>query len=252
MMMMAATTMTMTMMTTEMTDGKRYMKLRHEQKHQISRMEDLVLAGRLSKLFERDSHAGPDGSYRVTSLYFDTPYDKALREKMDGISRREKFRLRYYGTDVSYIRLEKKFKIGGMCGKRSRRISRDQAQALLAGELALPPADEPLLLELYSKIQGQQLRPKTVVRYDREAFLFEPGNVRITLDRRIRTGQSPQDFFREDFFREDSCLIQVMDPFTVLEVKYDEMLPEIVEMAVQVPGRQASACSKYALCRRFD
>lgn len=129
-MMMAATTMTM--MTTEMTDGKRYMKLRHEQKHQISRMEDLVLAGRLSKLFERDSHAGPDGSYRVTSLYFDTPYDKALREKMDGISRREKFRLRYYGTDVSYIRLEKKFKIGGMCGKRSQRISRDQAQALLA------------------------------------------------------------------------------------------------------------------------
>ncbi|MFR3139588.1 MAG: polyphosphate polymerase domain-containing protein [Lacrimispora saccharolytica] len=250
MMMMAATTMTM--MTTEMTDGKRYMKLRHEQKHQISRMEDLVLAGRLSKLFERDSHAGPDGSYRVTSLYFDTPYDKALREKMDGISRREKFRLRYYGTDVSYIRLEKKFKIGGMCGKRSRRISRDQAQALLAGELALPPADEPLLLELYSKIQGQQLRPKTVVRYDREAFLFEPGNVRITLDRRIRTGQNPQDFFREDFFREDSCLIQVMDPFTVLEVKYDEMFPEIVEMAVQVPGRQASACSKYALCRRFD
>lgn len=249
-MMMAATTMTM--MTTEMTDGKRYMKLRHEQKHQISRMEDLVLAGRLSKLFERDSHAGPDGSYRVTSLYFDTPYDKALREKMDGISRREKFRLRYYGTDVSYIRLEKKFKIGGMCGKRSQRISRDQAQALLAGELALPPADEPLLLELYSKIQGQQLRPKTVVRYDREAFLFEPGNVRITLDRRIRTGQSPQDFFREDFFCEDSCLIQVMDPFTVLEVKYDEMLPEIVEMAVQVPGRQASACSKYALCRRFD
>lgn len=250
MMMMAATTMTM--MTTEMTDGKRYMKLRHEQKHQISRMEDLVLAGRLSKLFERDSHAGPDGSYRVTSLYFDTPYDKALREKMDGISHREKFRLRYYGTDVSYIRLEKKFKIGGMCGKRSRRISRDQAQALLAGELALPPADEPLLLELYSKIQGQQLRPKTVVRYDREAFLFEPGNVRITLDRRIRTGQNPQDFFREDFFREDSWLIQVMDPFTVLEVKYDEMFPEIVEMAVQVPGRQASACSKYALCRRFD
>ena len=245
MMMMAATTMTM--MTTEMTDGKRYMKLRHEQKHQISRMEDLVLAGRLSKLFERDSHAGPDGSYRVTSLYFDTPYDKALREKMDGISRREKFRLRYYGTDVSYIRLEKKFKIGGMCGKRSRRISRDQAQALLAGELALPPADEPLLLELYSKIQGQQLRPKTVVRYDREAFLFEPGNVRVTLDRKIRAGRNPGDFFRGDFGS-----VEVLEPFTILEVKYDEILPEIVEMAVQVPGRRALSCSKYALCRRFD
>ncbi len=82
------------------------MKLRHEQKHQISRTEDLVLAGRLSKLFRRDSHAGPDGSYRVTSLYFDTPDDRALREKTEGFSRREKFRLRYYGTDFSFIRLE--------------------------------------------------------------------------------------------------------------------------------------------------
>lgn len=244
-MMAAAITMTATMMT--MTEGKCYIKLRHERKHQISRMEDLVLTGRLSKLFARDRHAGPDGSYRVTSLYFDTPYDKALREKADGISRREKFRLRYYGTDINYLKLEKKFKIGGMCGKRSQRISTEQAQALLEGTLELPSEDEPLLLELYSKIQGQLLRPQTVVCYDREAFLFEPGNVRITLDRKIRTGQSPQDFFRPDL-----CLLQVMDPFTVLEVKYGEMLPEIVEMAVQVPGRQASACSKYALCRRFD
>lgn len=116
------------------------MKLRHEQKHQISRTEDLVLAGRLSKLFRRDSHAGPDGSYRVTSLYFDTPDDRALREKTEGFSRREKFRLRYYGTDFSFIRLEKKFKIGGLCGKRSRRLSREQAQAILDGQMKLPPA----------------------------------------------------------------------------------------------------------------
>ena len=39
---------------------------------------------------------------------------------------------------------------------------------------------------------------------------------------------------------------------TVLEVKYDEFLPEVVALAVQVPGRRAGACSKYALCRRFD
>ena len=73
------------------------LRLRHELKHQISPQEDLVLAGRLRRLFPHDAHAGADGSYRVTSLYFDTPYDAALREKLDGVDRREKFRLRYYG-----------------------------------------------------------------------------------------------------------------------------------------------------------
>ena len=71
--------------------------MRHEFKHQIAPPEDLVLSGRLRRLFPHDPYAGPDGSYRVTSLYFDTPYDAALREKLDGVDRREKFRLRYYG-----------------------------------------------------------------------------------------------------------------------------------------------------------
>ena len=46
--------------------------------------------------------------------------------------------------------------------------------------------------------------------------------------------------------------MRTMEPGTVLEVKYDAFLPELVRMAVQVPGRQAAACSKYALSRRFD
>ena len=84
---------------------------RHEDKHQIHPREDLVLAKRLRLLLPHDPYAGADGSYRVTSLYFDTPYDKALREKRDGVDRREKFRLRYYGTDTGFLRLEKKCKV---------------------------------------------------------------------------------------------------------------------------------------------
>ena len=99
--------------------------LRHELKHQINLREDLVLSQRLRKLFTHDKNAGPDGIYRVTSLYFDTPYDSALREKIDGVNRREKFRLRYYGTDTSFLRLEKKYKINGLCGKRSARMTQE-------------------------------------------------------------------------------------------------------------------------------
>lgn len=222
--------------------------LRHEWKHQINPQEDLVLSQRLGKLFPRDGNAGPDGAYRVTSLYFDTPYDSALREKLDGVNRREKFRLRYYGTDLSFLRLEKKYKVNGLCGKRSARLTQEQAERLLRGDARfLLDTGDALLLELYSKIQGQGLRPKTIVRYDREAFLYAPGNVRITLDRDIRTGLGSVDFLNPGVF----C-VRAAGPGTVLEVKYDAFLPEIVRMAVQVPGRRAAACSKYALCRRLD
>lgn len=222
--------------------------MRHEFKHQISPGEDLVLSQRLRKLFPHDKHGGPLGSYRVTSLYFDTPYDSAYREKLDGVDKREKFRLRYYGTDISFVRLEKKFKRKGLCGKRSVSLTKDEAEKILKGEdKFLLESGDPLLIELYSKIQGTGLRPKTIVRYDREAFVYAPGNVRITLDRNLYTGLGSRDFFNTEFTG-----IKAMDFSRVLEVKYDEFLPELVRMAVQVPGRQAGACSKYALCRRFD
>ena len=242
-------TMTRTMtMTAMMIEGTMAAAMRHELKYQINLREDLVLAKRLGKLFDHDKHAGEDGSYRITSLYFDTPCDSALREKLDGVNRREKFRLRYYGTDHSFIRLEKKFKVNGLCGKRSARMTEEQVRRLLAGDDAfLLDTGQPLLTEFYSKIRGKGLRPKTIVCYDREAFLYEPGNVRITLDRNIRTGLGSVDFLNPDSIR-----LKAMGDITVLEVKYDAFLPELVRMAVQVPGRQASACSKYAVCRRFD
>ena len=102
---------------------KKAVQLRHELKHTINRQDDLELTGRLRKLFRHDRHADSHGIYRVSSLYFDTPWDKALREKIDGVNRREKFRLRYYNEDLSFIRLEKKFKINGMCGKYTARLT---------------------------------------------------------------------------------------------------------------------------------
>ena len=221
---------------------------RHEDKHQIHPREDLVLAKRLRLLLPHDPYAGADGSYRVTSLYFDTPYDKALREKRDGVDRREKFRLRYYGTDTGFLRLEKKCKVHGLCSKRSARVTPEQVQSLLAGDYAfLLRSDHALLRELYSKLQGQCLRPKTVVCYDREAFLYAPGNVRVTLDRNLRTCRDSAGFLSPGSFP-----LKPLDALTVLEVKYDAFLPDLVRLAVQTPNRRAAACSKYALCRRFD
>ena len=245
---MMTTTMTTAMMTTTMTDRSAARGMRHEYKHQISPQDDLVLSQRLRKLFSHDKNAGADGTYRITSLYFDTPDDGALREKLDGIGKREKFRLRYYGAAPSFIRLEKKFKVNGLCGKKSVKMTAEQVQKLLCGEYGfLLESGEPLCAEFYSKLKGKCLRPRTIVRYDREAFVYKPGNVRITLDRNIRTGLGSTDFLNGELF----CA-PVLEQSTVLEVKYDAFLPDLVRMAIQIPNRQAASCSKYALCRRFD
>lgn len=227
---------------------KKPVKLRHELKHRINKADDIIVSHRLRKLFRHDENADSHGIYRVSSLYFDTPCDKALRRKIDGVNSREKFRIRYYNGDTSFIRLEKKIKINGLCGKYSARITAEQVGKILAGDIGfMAESGEPLLIELYSKMKGQLLKPKTIVTYDREAFLFEPGNVRITIDRKLRTGLNCTDFLNPDIYHAD-----VSDNITILEVKYDEFLPELVRVAVSLPNRRAEAYSKYAACRKYD
>ena len=223
-------------------------KYRHELKHYINHADYLAIRRRLREIAPLDRFSGPDGNYTVHSLYFDNLDNKALREKLDGVNNREKFRLRYYGERPDFLKLEKKFKVNGLCGKRSARLTLEEAERLLAGKLDfLLEREEPLLAELYHKLRGSLLAPRTAVCYDREAFLYAPGNVRITLDRDVRTGLSPLDFFRPERFS-----LKPLSGLTVLEVKYDAFLPDLVRLAVQMPDRRAAACSKYALCRRFD
>ena len=147
------------------------MNFRHEWKHEITPGDLLVLRQRLRAVARPDSHAA-DGKYFIRSLYFDTPSDTALREKLDGVDRREKFRLRLYNGDTSLIRLEKKSKAGGLCSKESAALTREEAQAAADGALAwMPESGRPLVQELYHKMTCSLLRPKVIVEYTREAFV---------------------------------------------------------------------------------
>lgn len=227
---------------------KRPLKWRHEFKYSINQADDQIVSSRLRQLFPHDPHAKADGSYRVNSLYFDTPNDKGLRQKIDGVSEREKFRIRYYNDDLSFIRLEKKVKKARMNAKFSSPLTKEEVAAVLQGEMGfLLTSNDELKIEFYSKLKGQLLEPKTIVSYDREAFLFGPGNVRVTIDRNLKTTLNPAHFLNPY-----TKLMDVEREFTIFEVKYDEFLPEIVKMAVQIPNRRARENSKYALSRRFD
>lgn len=236
-------------MTTEIKVHEKEPKaMRHEIKYNINSIDDRILSERLRKLFLHDRHADSHGSYRVSSLYFDTPYDKALKEKMVGVKSREKFRIRYYGDDMSFIRLEKKYKNGDLCAKRSAALTYEEVRDIMKGRIAfLAEREDGLLVEFYSKLKGQLLKPKTVVTYEREAFLYAPGNVRMTIDRDLRSGMADAAFPADR-----KKLVSMSDDLRVLEVKYDSFLPDIVKIAVQGPDRRRTAFSKYAVCRRYD
>ena len=173
--------------------------------------------------------------------------DKALREKIDGVDRREKFRIRYYNNDTSFINLEKKSKVNGLETKYSAQITRTEAQRIVNGDYEfLRDLRQPLLQEFYCKIRNQGLKPRTIVDYTREPFIYEPGNVRVTFDYNIRTG-----LMCTDFLNPNCVTIPAGDPIVIMEVKWDEFLPSIIRSAVQMPGRRVTAFSKYAQCRIY-
>lgn len=221
-------------------------RYRHEWKHEISYADLLAIRQRLRAVAECDPHAA-EGRYQIRSLYFDNLDDKALREKIDGVNLREKFRIRYYNGDVSTIHLEKKCRRAGLGTKFSADLTRDEAQRIVDGQLDwMMDSGRPLVRELCCKMRCQGLRPKTIVDYTREPYIYRPGNVRVTFDYDIRTGLSCTDFLNP------ACVtIPAGDAPILLEVKWDAFLPTIIRDAVQTPGRRAEAFSKYAQCRIY-
>lgn len=219
---------------------------RHEWKHEIDLADRLALRARLGAVCRADLHA-VGGSYQIRSLYFDDRRDKALREKIDGVDRREKFRIRYYNGDPSFIRLEKKSKWNGLGAKATAELSAGEVQAIVDGDLAwMPGSGRPLVQELYHKMRSQGLRPRTIVDYAREPFVYAPGNVRVTLDYDIRTGLGCVDFL------DQACVtVPAGEAVSILEVKWDAFLPGIIRDAVGLPNRRAGAFSKYAACRIY-
>ncbi len=222
-------------------------RYRHEWKHEIRFADLLSIRQRLRAIAQPDPHAS-GGRYLIRSLYFDNLSDKALREKLDGVDRREKFRIRYYNADPSLIHLEKKSKVSGLGTKYSALLTAAEAQAIVDGDWAwMIASDRPLVQELYCKMQYQGMRPRTIVDYTREPFIYGPGNVRVTFDYNIRTG-----LYCTDFLNPDCLTIPAKDAGIILEVKWDEFLPSIIRDAVQTPGRHVTAFSKYAQCRMYD
>lgn len=228
---------------------KQKLKFRHELKFMVNRHQYFVIRQRLRGLAQHDEHAGRSGEYHIRSLYFDDIDNSALHEKLGGVHGRRKYRIRIYNCRDNLIHFEKKIKQGDYIAKVKEPLTREMYDEIMAGRIeALRVPDKPLLMELYHEMKDRLLAPKVIVDYVREPFVCQTGNVRITFDKELRTALSAVDIFDADL----RAIPAIDDNLIILEVKYDEYIPEYLRAALQLEGLRQQSASKYVICRKYS
>ena len=228
---------------------ERELHYRHEIKYDITYLDYLALRQRIRAVMKPDVHVRADGTYLIRSIYFDNIADKALYEKREGVAVREKFRIRYYNDDTGFFMLEKKVKDHYLCRKESVPLTYDECCEILNGDFhGIRKRKEPLLQEFCLKCTQQLLKPKVQVSYIREPYLYAPGNVRVTFDWGVRTSMNHAKFFEREW---KDLSVMEQPSGMILEVKYDEYLPEIIRILLQMEDVRQRSFSKYGECRKF-
>ena len=222
------------------------MKLyRQEIKQLLSPAQTMLLQQRISAILAADSHSGADESYTIRSVNFDTFDDRAFHEKEAGISEREKIRVRFYDFQDNLINLERKEKRENLIYKESAPLSREVADAVFQGDYsALLSCHNELADYVYGLSVSAGLRPIVVVDYVRKAYVYPVGNVRITFDMALQAGRTDIPLWQA------GNVSDVLEGSTILEIKFNQYLPEhIRQLLGSVPG-ETMALSKYTLCRQ--
>lgn len=221
---------------------------RHEIKYMISASQIPVLRNRIKGIMQPDPHAGSDGVYTVRSLYFDDYRNRCFYENENGNDPREKFRIRIYNQSTERISLECKRKERGKTWKTSCSLSAEQAVVLMQGQAFTLRSEHPALLKkLLLQMQMQQLKPVVIVEYERIPLVYRDGNVRVTFDTNISASSDIRDFFSPRISKRP--IMQAGQH--LMEVKFDDFLPDTIYQSLNLEQLQQTAYSKYYLCRKF-
>jgi hypothetical protein len=220
--------------------------LRHELKYPIDFIQYQVLKKKLNAVLKPDVHAGHDGSYHIRSLYFDDFKNSAFFEKQSGVARRKKYRIRIYNFSDKFIKFERKTKINQYIKKECVRLSREETDKIVAGDIAfLADSNKQLLREFHLECRHSLLRPVVMVDYRREAYVHSIGNVRITFDMGVHTNLGSLSLFDRNAstmkMDEHNCII--------LEVKFDDVLPQHIRGLFSNTIRPQCALGKFSICR---
>ena len=224
-------------------------KYRHEIKFIISKQMSLILKQRLALAMNVDKNSvNLDNTYFIRSLYFDDINSTAYNEKIDGVLYRKKYRIRIYNNDSSFIRLERKWKHNNMTSKDQLKISKENCIHLLTNQfdnIDKELLNNSLMKEFITDIKVFGLKPSVIVDYKRLAYTYHISEVRITFDERIKSG-----LYNYNLFNMNRITYDVIDNNeVVLEVKFNEVLPEHISIILQTIPMYRQAVSKFALCR---
>ena len=221
------------------------MKYRHELKFIINYREHALIRSRIKSLLSSDANVDSDGSYTVRSLYFDDYYNNSYHDKRAGILKRSKHRIRIYNQSDKTIRYEKKNKIGPYNLKQTAALTKEQFYGVLEGSYGvLLEGSDALLNVFYHECMTNLMRPRVVADYEREPYIMEAGDVRITFDKNIRAGVEGFDIFNGDM-----SMVEALDPgLLVMEVKFMEFLPNIVRRILPSTAANYTTVSKFILC----
>lgn len=223
-------------------------KVRHELKYVVSAAQIPLLKSRITPMMRADPHAGVSGTYSVRSLYFDDHDCSCFYDNENGEDPREKLRLRIYNRSPDLIHLECKRKERGKTLKTTVEITREQAQRAIEGAGWTDMESlAPLLRKMKLQMDTRLLRPAVIVDYDRTPFVYAHGNVRVTFDMNVSSSSSVCGFFQPEIPKRPIMPVG----WHLLEVKYDEFLPDFIYRALNLGSLQQTAYSKYYLCRRY-
>ena len=224
-------------------------KLRNEMKYYLHTFEYMSLRQKVSSALMMDRNSISSDGYGIMSLYFDGVHNHALYDKNDGVFNREKYRIRVYNGSDASINLERKSKYGDYVCKESAPLNRVEYDSILKGEYeVLSKKEHPLLKDFHSALRYRGFRPAVIVDYLREAYVYGPGNVRITFDKRLTAAVNTLDLFDRKMLSQEALLSQQ----TIMEIKFDNFLPDHVRQLLQPEKFVRSAISKYVICREVN
>jgi hypothetical protein len=203
---------------------------RFEYKYLLNRHEAFLFYQQLKAFSVVDEYCNEEGFYYVTSVYFDDYFNQSLTEKIDGLMHHRKIRLRHYNDGTSY-KIEVKDKSGDLVRKNTVNIGLGEANEILSN----PDKIKHYLDEYYSFTKLEQSH---TVKYKRYVLKYPKTNVRITFDYEVACKKESESLFVHVLNQDQ----------VVVEVKYNDVLPDMIESLMGNLGMRQSV-SKYSAAR---
>lgn len=219
---------------------------RHELKFYISRSDYEYTRHILSELMEKDSYQTGDRGYFIRSLYFDDILNSSVEEKLDGIERRDKYRLRIYDFDQNWVKLERKRKDNNFVNKSSVTLSKEESLKMMEGEYDFLLEKEGMAgKSIYFDLKRKYYRPVVIVDYIRDVYKMDYNEIRITFDKHIRVSTDDLNLFDKNV---ETHALQ-RDDAIIMEVKFNTCLPSWFKSFLKFESSTALAISKYCYGR---